>query len=475
MTAQPVRTRFAPSPTGALHAGNARTALFNALLARGAGGVFVLRIEDSDAGRVLPGAEEAILGDLRWLGLEWQEGPDAGGAYGPYRQSERGAVYAEQYERLERGGRVYPCFCTAQELERARSAQRRAGRAPRYPGTCAGLDPAQARARIEAGERPALRFRVPANGTVAFEDLVRGAQSFATEAIGDFVVRRADGTPAFFFCNAVDDALMGITHVLRGEDHLSNTPRQLLVLAALGLKAPSYGHLPLLVDADGRPLSKRRGATALGALRDAGYLPEALLNYLARLGCTHAEETPLEFDALARGFRAAAIGRSPARFEEAQLRHWQREVSARRPAAAIWGWWCDAAPELGALVPGPQALEFVAAVRGNVELPGEALHWARRLFGDPPEPDAEAAAAITEAGAGFFGAALEVLGDGATDLDAFRAALARVTGRRGRTLFLPLRAALTGTGHGPELARVWTLLGVGRIRRRLQAAALRAR
>ncbi len=473
MTAQPVRTRFAPSPTGALHAGNVRTALFNALLARRAGGVFVLRIEDTDATRGGEDAEAGIEEDLRWLGLEWQEGPGIGGVFGPYRQSERGTHYREQYRRLEEVGRAYPCFCTPQELERGRVAQRHAGRAPRYPGTCAELTPREVRGQLESGQHPVLRFRVPEGSVVVFDDLVRGAQRFATGEIGDFVIRRADGTPAFFFCNAVDDALMEITHVLRGEDHLSNTPRQLLILEALGLPAPRYGHLPLLVDAQGRPLSKRRGAPGVGELRAAGYLPVAVVNHLARLGHTYENDALLDLDALARGFDPVRIGRAPARFEPAQLRRRQKEALARLPAGALWDWMRRA--QVGAAleeqVPASRTLAFAGAVRDNVELPADALHWAQRLFADPALPAAdEARAAICAAGEGFFRTALDVLDAAPVEFKGYREALGRACGARGRALLLPLRAALTGETHGPELARIWELIGVDGVRRRLGTA-----
>lgn len=474
MIAQPVRTRFAPSPTGALHPGNVRTALFNALLARRAGGVFVLRIENTDAARGGEDAEAGIEEDLRWLGLEWQEGPGTGGAFGPYRQSERGAHYREQYRRLEEAGRAYPCFCTPQELERARVAQRHAGRAPRYPGTCVALTPYEIRERLATGLRPALRFRVPEGGVAVFDDLVRGAQRFATGEIGDFVIRRADGTPAFFFCNAVDDALMEVTHVLRGEDHLSNTPRQLLILEALGLQAPRYGHLPLLVDAQGRPLSKRRGAPGVGELRAAGYLPVAVVNHLARLGHTYKDDALLDLDVLARGFDPARIGRAPARFEPAQLRRRQKEALARLPVDALWDWMRRA--QVGAAleerVPASRTTAFAEAVRNNIELPADALHWAQRLFADPaPQATAEARAAICAAGEGFFRVALEVSDtSAAAEFATFREALGRACGARGRALLLPLRAALTGETHGPELARIWELIGVDGVRRRLGAA-----
>lgn len=277
-------TRFAPSPTGALHLGNARTALFSFLLARSSGGRFILRIEDSDRGRGSEAHVSSQLSDLTWLGLSWDAGPDRDDGRGPYRQSERGSIYDGLYERLERQGQAYPCYCTPLELDVARRSQLAAGQPPRYPGTCRGLDAGERAARVAEGRQPALRFRVPEAERVEFDDLVRGPQSVAAASLGDFVLRRADGGAVFFFCNAVDDALMGVTQVLRGDDHLSNTPRQLLLLQALELPAPRYGHLALLVDASGAPLSKRRGSATVGELRERGYLAAAVGNYLLRLG-----------------------------------------------------------------------------------------------------------------------------------------------------------------------------------------------
>src|SRR5580765_1638183 len=245
--AAPVVTRFAPSPTGELHLGNARTALFNQLLARRAGGRFLLRIEDTDSERSVDAHTRGLMADLRWLGIEWDAGPDREDGLGPYRQSQRGARYAQELAALERTGAVYPCFCTPLELSLSRRAQLAAGRPPRYAGTCRALTESERAARLAGGVSPTLRFRVPGGERIDFIDMVHGLQSFLSDDIGDFVVRRADGTAAFFFSNAVDDARMGVTQALRGEDHLTNTPRQLLILAALGLAAPAYGHVSLIV------------------------------------------------------------------------------------------------------------------------------------------------------------------------------------------------------------------------------------
>jgi glutamyl-tRNA synthetase len=460
-----VKTRFAPSPTGRLHLGNARTALFNALYARAHGGRFLLRIEDTDPERSREAFVAALVEDLRWLGLAWEEGEEVGGAAGPYRQSARGELYARFYRELEAAGRAYPCFCTPEQLRLSRKAQRAAGRPPRYAGTCARLEPAAAAARLAAGEPATLRFRVPAEAEVLFDDLVRGPQRFAAGDIGDFIIRRADGTPAFFLCNAVDDALMGVTHVLRGEDHLTNTPRQLLLLEALGLAAPRYGHIALVVGADGAPLSKRAGDISLADLRGRGYLPLALVNYLARLGHHYADEAFMDLEALGAGFAAEHLGTSPARFDLAQLDHWQREAVSHADDEALWRWMAAA---VGERVPAAARGAFVAAVRDNVLFPIDAAQWAERLYRDPPDYAPEAREAIAGAGSGFFRAALNAPLDGT--FKALADEVKGATGARGRGLFQPLRAALTGVTHGPEMGRVYPLLGAARVRARLAAA-----
>jgi nondiscriminating glutamyl-tRNA synthetase len=467
MTTKTVKTRFAPSPTGYLHLGNVRTALFNALLARRWGGLFLLRIEDTDRERSRPEYVEALLEDLRWLGLEWQEGPEVGGAHGPYAQSERAAIYADYYQRLESAGQAYPCFCTPAELALSRKAQRAASRPPRYARTCARLSEAQRSERLERGLQPTLRFRVPLQRTVEFADRVRGPQRFASDDIGDFVIRRADGTPQFFFANAVDDALMGITHVLRGEDHLANTSRQLLLLEALGLPAPEYGHLALIVGADGGPLSKREGDLSLRELRAAGYLPEALLNYLARLGHVYERDEWLEPAELAAGFSPDLLGRAPARYDEAQLLHWQSEAVRRMDLDRLWDW-------MGAVVHehvSPEGRDdFIATVRPNIRFPADAAFWVERLFGAELTPSEEGRAVIAAAGSAFFVHALAAYAQHGAALQPLVEDLKRRTGLKGKHLFMPLRAALTGETHGPELARVIDLMAPERVRHRLRAA-----
>ena len=464
------RTRFAPSPTGDIHVGNARTALFSALLAARDGGAFILRIEDTDASRSLLSHEEQMRADLAWLGVHWQEGPDVGGPKGPYRQSERGQLYSGHLEKLAEQGRVYPCFCTALELEVSRKAQLSAGKPPRYAGTCAKLSTAEIEARLAKGLKPALRFRVPEQGETVFIDLVRGRQVFAHHDIGDFIVRRADGSPAFFFSNAVDDAHMGVTHVLRGEDHLANTPRQLLILEALGLKAPQYAHLSLIVGQGGAPLSKREGGGSLKELRAEGVLPEALLNYLARLGHTYSDNSFLDFVSLAKGFAVDHLGHSPAHFDHTQLDHWQGEAVRHADGRRLWNWLVAAHAGLEQQVPGEQQSGFIDAVRGNVTRPSQGAEWAAVVYGELPALPVDAADAIKEAGPGFFDAILGVLHQSQPEFKAFAKAVGAATGRSGKGLYQPLRAALTGRLDGPELERLWKLMDPRRIEARFDRA-----
>lgn len=463
MSPPPV-TRFAPSPTGELHLGNARTALFNLLLARHAGGRFILRIEDTDTERSLETHMDALLADLRWLGIEWDAGPDREDALGPYRQSQRGALYAGYFAQLEERRAVYPCFCTPLELELSRRAQLAAGKPPRYSGTCRDLSAEERAARSSQGLAATLRFRVPTGVRVEWIDLVHGPQSFATDDIGDFVVRRADGSAAFFFSNAVDDASMGVTLALRGEDHLANTPRQLLVLEALGLEAPAYGHVALLVGADGAPLSKRHGATSVREYREQGYLPLALLNHLFRLGHSSGPHGLLTLEEMVRGFDSKHLGRAPARFDEQQLTVWQKDTVHNLTPEAARSWL------KGFLPPGldeRSTIAFVSAILPNLVLPGDALPWADVVFGGPPALEEGGEAVVRDAGTGYFAAAAAAAAERGNDLAAIAAAARAATGRQGKQLYMPLRLALTGRAHGPELAPLLKAMPPGKARERL--------
>lgn len=463
MTDQAV-TRFAPSPTGSLHLGNARTALFNCLFARRLGGQFVLRIEDTDLERSTEEFLEQLIVDLRWLGLEWDASADAAET-GVVRQSRRGAIYAEYFARLEASGNTYPCFCSALELDVSRRAQIAAGRPPRYAGTCRDLSQAEREARRARGILPTLRFRVPAGRIVTFDDFVRSPQHFASDDIGDFIVRRADGGAQFFFCNALDDALMGVTHVLRGEDHLTNTPRQILLLEALGLRVPNYGHVALITGADGAPLSKRHGSVSVQEFRERGFLPQAIVNHLFRLGHTSDQEGWLALSEMPAHFRIDHLGRAPARFDETQLAHWQKEALGRASTEEITRWLYAVLPSN---VSAARLRDFVELVRHNVVLPEDARPWVGVLFGDLPPMADEDRRVVVDAGRQFFREAVTAVDRHGVDLQALSAALQSATGRKGAALYKPLRVALTGRLHGPELAPLMKLMPVDTVRRRLE-------
>lgn len=466
MPASALVTRFAPSPTGHLHLGNARTALLNYLAARHAGGQFILRVEDTDEARSSEEFMRELFEDLRWLGLDWNEGPDVGGPHATYRQQQRRGIYEEWLARLDIAGLTYPCFCTPAELNIARKQQLAAGKPPRYPGTCRELTEAQRAERLVSGKAAALRFRVPAGQIISFVDLVHGEQRFNSDDIGDFIIRRADGSTAFFFSNAIDDALMGVTLVLRGDDHLTNTPRQMMILQALNLPVPQYAHVALLLGMDGAPLSKRHGDLSLRDLRRRGYLPGAVRNHLVRLGHTCVTDGWLDDAAMEAEFDLHRLGRAAAKFDEAQLRHWQKEAVSRLPEDAFLQWvGVQLPPELDAA----QVHQFIAAIRHNVEFPADARLWTDVVFGAIPEVDAAALASIRDAGTAFFDAALALFGT-TSDFRQLAREIGQRTNRKGPALFMPLRAALTGVTHGPELGPLFALMSPDRIRQRFTNA-----
>ena len=455
-----MRVRFAPSPTGHLHVGNARTALFNWLLARGRDGAFILRIEDTDAERSTRESEASILADLRWLGLDWDEGPDIGGAHGPYRQSERLELYRSVADDLLAGGRAYRCFCTPDQLEAERQAALAAALPPKYSGRCRSLPAADVEARLAAGEPAAIRFRVPASRDVTFHDLVRGDVTFSTDVIGDPVIVRSDGRPAYNFAVVIDDVRMAITHVIRGEDHVSNTPRQVLVYEALGATPPAFAHLSLVMGPDHAPLSKRHGATSVAEFRERGYLPEALVNYLALLGWSPGENQEiLPAAEMARRFDLATVSHSAAVFDMAKLawmnRHYMKEAEPGRIARAALPYF----QRVGYVTDGTQtALAFVASLLpiavGSVDRLDEIPDRVSMIF----DWDAARAGALVAAEPDgsrvvkAFGEAVAAVGP--LDRESFRAAAARVrteTGLKGRALFHPIRVALTAADSGPEL------------------------
>jgi glutamyl-tRNA synthetase/nondiscriminating glutamyl-tRNA synthetase len=438
-----------------LHVGNARTALFNWLLARGQGGTFILRVEDTDTERSTRASEDGIKDDLRWLGLTWDEGPDEGGPYPPYRQSERLATYAALAAQLLETGHAYYCFCTAEQLEQERVQALASGAAPKYSGRCRTLPADEVIRRRAAGEAAAIRFAVPPDRTVTFSDQVRGDVSFHTSVIGDPVIVRSDGGPAYNYAVVVDDAQMAVTHVIRGEDHISNTPRQILIYEAFGWTPPTFAHLSLVLGPDHAPLSKRHGATSVSEFRARGYLPEALVNYLALLGWSPGEGIELMSPAdMAPRFDVRRVSHSAAVFDTEKLawmnRHYMKVCDPERLTALVRPYM---AVRFGAMTDAAvsQALALaVGAVDRLEEIPERVAcvyAWdeveARRLL--EAEPDGvRVVAAFAEAIAGM----------GPLTKETFRAAATRtreVTGIKGKSLFHPIRVAVTGWESGPEL------------------------
>jgi glutamyl-tRNA synthetase/nondiscriminating glutamyl-tRNA synthetase len=445
--------------------GNARTALFNWLLARGSNGAFILRIEDTDAERSTRESEAAIVRDLRWLGLDWDEGPDAGGAYGPYRQSERLHLYESYAQELLAAGAAYHCFCSAAQLDLDRQAALAEGRPTRYAGTCRRMTREQADARIEQGERPAIRFRVPEDRDVVFTDAVRGDVRFQTDVIGDPVIVRADGTPAYNFAVVVDDALMQVTHVVRGEDHISNTPRQILLYEALGFAPPVFAHLSLVMGPDHSPLSKRHGATSVAEFRAKGYLPEALVNYLALIGWSPGGgDELLPIDELARRFTLDTVGHSAGVFDEEKLawanRHYLKIADPARLAALSLPYFGEAGVPMS---PDEKGLDFLASTMAMVSSAVDRLSQVPQRVGFLFEYDAVQAlrdpqllAEMRADGSRSVVGALaeELAAAPRLDREKFREVANRVkvrTSQKGKALFHPIRVVLTGRAEGPEL------------------------
>jgi glutamyl-tRNA synthetase/nondiscriminating glutamyl-tRNA synthetase len=459
-----VRLRFAPSPTGQLHVGNARTALFNWLLARGQGATFILRIEDTDFERSTRESERAILEDLRWMGLDWSEGIEAGGDHGPYRQSERLHIYRAHAIELMSAGHAYYCFCSEAQLEADRQAAQAAGRPPQYVGRCRDIRRETARERVQAGEAAVVRFRVPEARDVVFTDIVRGEVRFSTEVIGDPVLVRSDGIPAYNYAVVIDDALMEITHVIRGEDHISNTPRQLLLYEAFGWTPPAFAHVSLVMGPDHTPLSKRHGATSVAEFRARGYLPEALTNYLALIGWSPGDgEELLPIEELAKRFRLEDVGHSAGVFDVEKLawvnRHYLKAAGPGRlarlsiPYFQHVGWLSeptDADLEfLESIVPiGAASVDRLEQVPARLSFLFD-YSAARALENADIAAEAMRSTPVVDALADELSRSEPLL-----DRDAFRALAARVrgtTGQKGKALFHPIRLALTGEPEGLEL------------------------
>lgn len=453
-----MKTRFCPSPTGYIHLGNARTALFSALLAQSQQGQLLFRVEDTDQTRSKPEYVDAVKTDLTWMHCDWQDGP--------YFQSQRQAVYDEYYEKLIQAKLAYPCFCSEAQLALARKVQRASGKPPRYAGTCCHLSAEDVAAKKAEGLLATLRFHIPENETITFTDFVRGEQRFLTDDIGDFIIRRADGTATFMYCNAIDDALMGVTHVLRGEDHLTNTPRQLLLLKALGLPLPDYGHIALIVGADGSPLSKRHGSQSIQDLRMQGYLSMAIVNYLARLGHTYESNDFLSMSELAKTFVIDRLHKSPARFDEKQLQHWQKQAISALSEQDFWAWLPEVVRQQ---VPETSKTDFIQAIQTVVLLPDDANAWATAFFAETLSFTEDSQAILDAAHPDFCQTALTALKTAGADHQAVINHLKETLLIKGKAIFQPLRVALTGQLHGPDMASVFALLGPERLEKRLSA------
>jgi glutamyl-tRNA synthetase len=475
----PVRTRIAPAPSGSIHVGNARTALYNWLFTRRHGGVFVLRIEDTDVTRVNPEAYEGVMRDLRWLGLEWDEGPDVGGAFAPYRQSERSARYHAAAAQMVDAGRAYRCYCTQEELAERRKRAQAEGRSPGYDGRCRRLTSAE-RAAFEAEGRPyALRFAVPPGRTLVFEDIVRGPITTASGDIPDFVIQRSDGSPTYMLAAGVDDVLMNMTHIIRGEDLMPATARQLLLREAMGVvDVPEFAHLPLLVDERGRPLSKRWGDVAVSAYRDRGFLPEAMVNYLALLGWSYDDRTNIfSLDELVERFSLDRVGRNPAAFDVDKLEwlngHYIRATDPGRLAGRLVAF-CERA---GLEVDKPEGRETLRRVAPQLverlKRLDEAPPMIRFLF-ERPEPD-EGARRVLEGETEYLKAVAGTLEGletwAARDIETALRALAERRGLKPKQAFQPIRAGVTGTLVSPPLFESLEILGRDETLLRVRAAA----
>ena len=471
-----IRVRFAPSPTGFLHVGNARTALFNWLFARKNGGVFILRVEDTDAERSKEEYEKKLMEDLSWLGLDWDEGPNIGGAFGPYYQSQRIDIYKDFTNKLLEAGKAYYCFCSPEELQREREKSITSGGTPIYSGRCRSFSLDESQAKIEAGEEAAVRLKIEKSGTINFPDVVRGSLSFERNIIGDSVLVRSNGFPAYNYAVVIDDHLMEVTHVIRGEDHISNTPRQLLVYEALSIKPPRFAHLPMVMGKDNSRLSKRHGATAVNQFEKEGYLPAALFNYLALLGWAPPEgKEVLSKDEIVRFFNLKKVSRSAAIFDYDKLKWINHQQMVRLPSSEIAK---RAYPYLEEKKLLPREMKMTEchwkwlerAVKSLVErvdrfseFPKEFLN----LFEFSPDDLAEETKSILRSESALQ--VIKVFGEKMSkieefDFDKFASVTTEIkneTGIKGKDLFHPLRITLTAKLSGLDLDKFIPLVEEG--------------
>jgi glutamyl-tRNA synthetase len=460
-----LRVRFAPSPTGSLHVGGVRTALYNWLMARSQGGTFVLRIEDTDVERSTEDAVRAILDGLRWLRLDWDEGPDVGGPVGPYRQLEREGVYREHADRLIKDGKAYPCTCTGEELAAKRDAALRAKQSIRHLCPCRLQGPV-------SGRRQAIRFHVADEGKVAWADLVQGPIAVAAEEIDDFIIVRSDerSTPVYNFAAVVDDALMRISHVVRGADHIANTPRQVLLYAAMGYPLPAFGHIPLVLGTDREKLSKRHGDVALHEYQAKGYLPDALVNYLVRLGWSHGDQEVFTRNELIGAFRLEKVGSAPGIFDHAKLDWlnalWLRSTPADRLVELLDGFWATAAvdPALVAARGGAWVAQAVPLFIERAKTLLELARAMRFLFVAPTTVDPKAQQKfLTPKHLEHLGRVRQLISETpeftAEALEEGVRHLAETSQAKLIDYAQPTRVALTGSAASPPIFPIAVLLG----------------
>ncbi len=474
-----VRVRFAPSPTGPLHIGGARSALFNFLFAKRYGGEFIVRIEDTDLERSSRSYEEEIIESLEWLGITWDEGIKVGGPHSPYRQTERLGTYQKWAEALLRSGRAYLCFCTEEELEEERQKLLQKGETPRYLGRCRYLEEEERQAKLAQGLRPTIRFRVPEHRVYVVHDLVRGEVAFDTGDMGDFIILKSDGLPTYNFAVVIDDHVMGITHVIRAEEHLSNTPRQLMIYEALGFQPPEFAHISLILGQDRQKMSKRHGATSVMQYRQQGYLPEALVNFLALLGwAPEGEEEIMSLDEIAEKFSLERVAKNPAVFDVDKL-NWMNQQYIKRKTTEelevlLWPFVVEAGygDKVAALGQEKRRL-LVETLRDYLVCLSDISEKLGLVFEDA-EPDTEAEKVLLQEGV------IEVLQlcsqqipddeAGPEAMDKFLKSVVKTAGVPAKKVYMPLRAALTGRVRGPELPNLMALWGATEVKRRLNNA-----
>lgn len=472
-TSHGVRVRFAPSPTGNLHVGGARTALFNYLFAKSKGGKFILRIEDTDLERSTRESEEAVLRDLRWLGLEWDEGPDKEGAVGPYRQSERNSLYRNYADQLLTSGHAYRCFCTDEELEEMREQAKAKNLPPKYTGKWASASHEEVENELAKGTPFTYRFHVANMGYVKIDDLIRGEVSWALDTLGDFIILRSNGQPVYNFCVAVDDATMGISHVIRAEEHLPNTLRQALIYQALGFTMPKFGHVSLILAPDRSKLSKRHGATSVGQFKDMGFLPQAMVNYLALLGWNDGTEDEIfTVDQLTEKFSIDRVTKSAAIFDSTKLRWINGQHLRSMPndelTRMIGDYWKQAG--LVAESEGLFVKEAVELLKGGMELVSDAEKALTDLISYPLTEslcspgakeivdDSLLEVAETIVKAYDTGELQDAIKAGHDGWQKWVKGVGKSLKRKGKRLFMPLRLLLTGKTSGPDIGSAIDLL-----------------